>query len=72
VALTAFFFSGLFNVTVTTPAARSTWRVSTKPHDTGGMGFNPFRQQRRSAADYVLVVAAMVVIAALVVWAFLG
>jgi len=36
------------------------------------MGFNPFRQQRRSTADYVLVVAAMVVIAALVVWAFLG
>jgi preprotein translocase subunit SecE len=34
-----------------------------------GMGFNPFRVQRRQTADYVLVVAAAVVILALVVWA---
>ena len=36
------------------------------------MGLNPFRQQRRSNADYVMVAAALVVCAALVVWAFLG
>jgi hypothetical protein len=36
------------------------------------MGFNPFRQQRRRTGDYVLVVAAFVVIVALVLWAFLG
>jgi len=36
------------------------------------MGFNPFRQQRRSAADYAMVVAAFVVVAALVAWALLG
>jgi hypothetical protein len=36
------------------------------------MGFNPFRQHRRSTADYVLVVAAMAVIVALVLWAFFG
>jgi hypothetical protein len=33
------------------------------------MGFNPFRVQRRQTADYVLVIAAAVVILALVVWA---
>jgi hypothetical protein len=36
------------------------------------MGFNPFRQQRRRTGDYVLVAATLVVIAALVLWAFLG
>ncbi len=36
------------------------------------MGFNPFRQHRRSAADYALVVAAIVVCALLVAWAALG
>jgi len=36
------------------------------------MGFNPFRQQQRHKGDYVLVAAALVVIAALVLWAFLG
>jgi preprotein translocase subunit SecE len=36
------------------------------------MGFNPFRHQRRSVGDYVLVVAAFVVIALLVLWAALG
>jgi hypothetical protein len=33
------------------------------------MGFNPFRAQRRQAADYVLVAAAAVVIVALLLWA---
>jgi hypothetical protein len=36
------------------------------------MGFNPFRPQRRSNADYVMVAAAMLIVAALLVWALLG
>jgi hypothetical protein len=36
-----------------------------------GVGFNPFRVQRRSTADYVIVVAAFAVIVALVLWAAL-
>jgi hypothetical protein len=36
------------------------------------MGLNPFHPQRRSSADYLMVAAALVVCAALVVWAFLG
>jgi hypothetical protein len=42
------------------------------PHDTGGMGMNPFRPHRRTAGDYVLVVAALVVVDALIAWALLG
>ena len=37
----------------------------------GVLGFNPFRAQRRSAADYVIVAAAFAVIVALVLWAAL-
>lgn len=33
------------------------------------MGFNPFRPQRRSPFDYVLVTAAVLVAAGLVLWA---
>jgi hypothetical protein len=36
------------------------------------VGFNPFARHRRSTADYVMVVAAFAVIAALVAWALLG
>jgi hypothetical protein len=36
------------------------------------MGFNPHHPHRRSAADYVMVVAALVVCAGLLLWAFLG
>jgi hypothetical protein len=36
------------------------------------MGLNPFRPQRRSIADYLMVAGALVVLAALVLWAFLG
>jgi hypothetical protein len=36
------------------------------------MGLNPFRPQRRSIADYLMVIGALVVVAALVLWAFLG
>jgi hypothetical protein len=36
------------------------------------MGMNPFRPHRRSAGDYVMVAAALIVVAGLVAWAFLG
>jgi hypothetical protein len=36
------------------------------------VGFNPFRQTRRSPADYVMVAAALVVCVVLVIWAFAG
>lgn len=36
------------------------------------MGFNPHRMHRRSPADYLMVIAAFVVVAALVAWAFIG
>jgi hypothetical protein len=37
-----------------------------------GMGLNPFRQHRRTPADYVLVVGALLVTFALVLWALFG
>ncbi len=33
---------------------------------------NPFRPQRRSPADYVMVAAALLVVLALVAWALFG
>ena len=36
------------------------------------MGFNPFREQKRSAADIVLVVVFIVVTLAVVAWGFFG
>jgi len=36
------------------------------------MGLNPHRQHRRSAADIVLVVGCLLVIAAVTTWAILG
>ncbi|MEO6318934.1 MAG: hypothetical protein ABIP36_09145 [Acidimicrobiales bacterium] len=36
------------------------------------MGLNPFHQQRRTPADYLMVVAVVAVCVALVLWAFLG
>lgn len=36
------------------------------------MGFDPNRVHRRSPLDYVMVAACLVVVAALVAWAFLG
>ena len=36
------------------------------------MGYNPYRKFHARPADYVMVVAAMLVAAGLVVWAFLG
>ena len=40
--------------------------------DTDDMGFNPFRAQRRSTADYVMVAVAVVVCVLLVAWAVFG
>ncbi len=34
------------------------------------MGFNPFRAQTRKSSDYVFVGAALVVVVALLAWAF--
>lgn len=36
------------------------------------MGLNPFRQQRRSPADYLMVVGAVLVCVLLVLWALFG
>jgi ABC-type proline/glycine betaine transport system permease subunit len=36
------------------------------------VGFNPFREQTRRSSDYVLVGAAVVVVLALLAWAFLS
>jgi hypothetical protein len=36
------------------------------------VGLNPFRQQRRSSADIVMVAAALIVCVALVAWALFG
>ena len=47
-------------------------RCDSEKGDTGDVGFNPFQQRRRSPADYVMVAAAVVICAALVVWAAFG
>ncbi len=36
------------------------------------MGLNPYRQQRRSPADYLMVAAAVVACLVLVLWALFG
>lgn len=36
---------------------------------TFGVGYNPFRKQQRSLADYLMVAAAVAVTVALVLWA---
>ena len=36
------------------------------------MGFNPFRKQRRSAADFWMVAVTLLAIAAAIAWGFLG
>ena len=38
----------------------------------GPVGFNPFRQQRRSPADYVMVAGAVLACVLLVLWALFG
>lgn len=46
--------------------------VSMAPHHTGDVGLDPYREERRSVGDYVLVVVTLLVIVGMVVWAFLG
>jgi hypothetical protein len=52
-----------------TPTAQSPARPA---GHTGGVGLNPFRTRRRSPLDVVFVAAAIVVCAALLVWALVG
>ena len=76
--LTAFFRAGRSSVIVATPFAvadvgssRGADRTRS-PTILSGMGFNPFRAQRRSTGDYVMVVVALVVCVLLVAWAVFG
>jgi hypothetical protein len=39
--------------------------------DNRGVGFNPFRQQKRRSSDYVLVAAAVAITLLLVLWALI-
>lgn len=49
------------------------WVAETVPRGKAlDVGFNPFRPRRRSAADYLMVASALVICAALVLWALLG
>ncbi len=36
------------------------------------MGFDPYRKQRASVGDVVLIISALIVTTALVAWAFLA
>jgi hypothetical protein len=36
------------------------------------VGFNPYRKLRRRPSDYLMVGGALITIAAIVAWAFLG
>jgi hypothetical protein len=47
-------------------------RAPVPAHDTGHVGLNPFRQNRRSPADILMVAGALIVCAALVAWALFG
>ena len=40
--------------------------------EAGGVGLNPFRQARRSPADYLMVALAVLVCVLLVAWALFG
>ena len=70
-AVIAFIFSGRLSVSVTTPSARSTRRSDIGRYRSG-VGLNPFRSQAKRSSDIVIVAVALVVIAALVLWAVFG
>jgi energy-coupling factor transporter transmembrane protein EcfT len=44
----------------------------TTGHDTGAVGFNPYRKFVPKKTDYVFVVAAIVAVVALVAWTAFG
>ena len=53
-------------------AGRSSEQIGALPRPCDripGVGFNPFRQQRRRSTDYVMVAAAFAVVAVLLIWA---
>ncbi|WP_334144647.1 hypothetical protein, partial [Rhabdothermincola sp.] len=58
--------------TVAPPARARRVRSPAGAHDTGVVGFNPFRGRRSSGADYAMVIAALVVVALLMAWALFG
>ncbi len=64
--------SGRFSVSVTTPSRRSTRRSSGIGRYRSGVGLNPFRSQAKRGTDVVIVAVALVVVAALVLWAVFG
>ena len=71
--LMAFFFSGRLSVIVTMPSSdRSTSIVSMRPTILAAVGFNPYTRFRARPVDYVLVVAAVLIALALVLWALPG
>jgi hypothetical protein len=59
-------------IAIAPPWARSICTWPAPADDTDEVGFNPFRPRRRTPADYVMVAAALVVCAALVIWALAG
>lgn len=61
-------FSPVVGPRITPPAWLDLRRPHLSPH-TGPVGMNPFRQHRRSAADYVMVAAAVLACVLLVLWA---
>jgi hypothetical protein len=69
----AFFRSGRFKVTVTTPAPfRVTSIASIAGDHTDGMGMNPYRKHVRRPTDYLFVGLAVVACVVLVAWGFFG
>ncbi len=59
-------------MSVTTPSRRCTRRSSDIGRYRSGVGLNPFRSQAKRGTDVVIVVVALVVVAALVLWAVFG
>jgi hypothetical protein len=41
-------------------------------NETGEMGFNPHRKHKKRASDVYLVIVALTVTFALIIWAFIG
>src|SRR5690606_29114066 len=54
------------------PGPGPAWVRGRTRGDTGPVGFNPFRQHRRSAADIAMVAGALIVCALFVAWAAFG